>query len=124
MPVPMPSPPPTDQPPAPRERLEHLRESYDTLPRARRELIIYGAAVLLGVLVMPLLVWTAGNRILGPYTHGEDTHAGPLALLGDFFLGLAHGSAVFWAVALGPALLVLLLRGFFKLLQALPGRRD
>ena len=37
---------------------------------------------------------------------------GPLALLADFFIGLLHGSAVFWAVALGPAALLLLLRLF------------
>ena len=59
---------------------------------------------------MPLLIWVAGNRVLGPYTHGQDLHAGPFALLQDFFIGLAHGSAVFWAVALGPAVFVLLLR--------------
>jgi hypothetical protein len=123
MPTPMPSPPPTDPPPAPRERLEHVREAYDTLPRSRRELIIYGIAVVVGVVLMPLLIWVAGNRVLGPYTHGDNPHGGPFALLADFFVGLAHGSAVFWAVALGPAVLLLLLRGFFRLLRSLPARR-
>ena len=63
-----------------------------------------------GSLLMPILIWVAGNRVLGPYTHGQDLHAGPFALLQDFFIGLVHGSAVFWAVALGPAVFVLLLR--------------
>ncbi len=70
--------------------------------RARRELILYSVALACGLFVIPLLTWMVGNRILGPYTHGQDTKAGPFALLADFFTGLAHGSIVFWAVALGP----------------------
>jgi hypothetical protein len=61
-----------------------------------------------------------GNRVLGPYTQGANTHAGPLALLSDFFAGLAHGSAVFWAVALGPLATLLLLQLFLRGLRALP----
>jgi len=87
-------------------------------PRIRRELIVYGVLLLLGLLGVPLLTWMAGNRWLGPYTHGQNLHAGPFALLQDFFLGLMHGSAVFWAVALGPAALVLLVRLFIKLVRA------
>jgi hypothetical protein len=92
----------------------------------RRELIIYGVALLFGLLVVPPLIWVAGNRVLGPYTHGQNLHAGPFALHEDFFLGLLHGSAVFWVVALGPAALVLLLRLFIALLRALPsaGREE
>ena len=40
-----------------------------------------------GCVLMPLLIWVAGNRVLGPYTHGQNLHAGALALLGDFFIG-------------------------------------
>ena len=89
-------------------------------PRVRRELIIYGAALLLGLVIVPLLTWVAGNRVLGPYTHDQSTHAGPLALLQDFFLGLLHGSAIFWVVALGPTALVLLVRLFIRLVRAMP----
>ncbi|HVN46036.1 MAG TPA: hypothetical protein VMT66_12475 [Steroidobacteraceae bacterium] len=89
-------------------------------PRVRRELIIYGAALLVGLLAVPPLIWLAGNRVLGPYTHGQNLHGGPLALLQDFFTGLLHGSAVFWVVALGPAALVLLLRLFVALVRAMP----
>lgn len=89
----------------------------------RRELIIYGVALLCGLLGMPLLIWFAGNRVLGPYTHAQNLHAGPFALLGDFLLGLVHGSAVFWAVALGPAVLLLLLRGMIRLIRAIPPAR-
>jgi hypothetical protein len=62
--------------------------------------------------------------VLGPYTHGQNAHAGPLALVADFFSGLAHGSGVFWAVALGPAVLLLLIRLFVALVRALPTAGD
>lgn len=88
----------------------------------RRELIVYGIAVLCGLLLMPFLIWYAGNRVLGPYTHGQNPHAGPLALLQDYFTGLVHGSAVFWMVALGPALLIVLLRLIVWVVRAIPPR--
>jgi hypothetical protein len=62
--------------------------------------------------------------VLGPYTHGQNLHAGPLALLQDYYLGLLHGSAVFWAVALGPAALLLLVRLFIRLVREMPRRRE
>ena len=118
--------PPTEgtAPPQRLARLERLRDTYGTLPRSRRELVIFGLALLCGLIVMPFLIWFAGSRVLGPYTHGQNTHAGPFALVADFFLGLAHGSAVFWAVALGPAVLLLLIRLFVALLRALPTAGD
>src|SRR5690349_3391293 len=87
------------------ERLRRVPGSFAALSRTQRELLALGAALALGVLVMPLLIWLAGNRALGPYTHGENPRAGPWALFADYVVGLAHGSAVFWLVALGPALL-------------------
>src|SRR5256885_17021345 len=96
-------PPPPPEGTAPLERWPHWRDSYGALPRAQRELVIFGLALLCGLIVMPFLIWFAGSRVLGPYTHGQNAHAGPFALAADFFLGLVHGSAVFWAVALGPA---------------------
>ncbi|HYB33458.1 MAG TPA: hypothetical protein VED45_08525 [Steroidobacteraceae bacterium] len=102
-------------------RPSRLRRAYGALPPwVRRELIIYGSALLCGLLLMPLLIWFAGNRVLGPYTHGPNPHAGPFALLADFFASLVHGSAVFWVVALGPAGLLLLLRLFVRLVRVLP----
>ena len=59
---------------------------------------------------MPLLTWVVGNRILGPYVHGANPHAGPMALLGDFFEGLSHGALTFWVVALGPTIIIVLAR--------------
>jgi hypothetical protein len=119
MPAPMATSTPT--PPAATAPPRGLSASYRALPpRLRRELIVYGVALLFGLLGMPLLIWLAGNRVLGPYTHGQNPHAGPFALLADFFVGLIHGSAVFWAVALGPAVLLLLLRLFVTVVRAVP----
>lgn len=109
MPAPMPTMPPTEEP-----------VPTQGLTRTQRELIVFGAALGLGILVMPLLIWLAGNRVLGPYVHGENPKAGPWGLFADYVVGLAHGSAVFWAVALGPAVLVLLVRGFLALWRVLP----
>ena len=93
--------------------------SVDT--RTRREAALFGGALALGLLVIPLLIWIVGHRTLGLYTHGEDPHGlGPLALYGDYFSGLAHGWPGYWAVALGPAILLLLARLWLALLRHIP----
>jgi len=89
------------------ELLERAR-SLATQTRARRELILFLVLLAAGLFVLPFLIWTGGLLVLGPYASG-----GPFALLANFFVGLAHGSAVFWTVALGPWLLTLLLRLFW-----------
>jgi hypothetical protein len=102
------------------EPLKRARASFNAPPRARRELVIFGAALACGLFLVPLLIWTAGNRVLGPYTHGQNVHAGPFALLADFLVGLAHGSIIFWGVALGPALIVLFVRLLYALIRSVP----
>ncbi|MGA9370054.1 MAG: hypothetical protein WBV35_21515 [Steroidobacteraceae bacterium] len=93
--------------------------SIDT--RGRREMALFGGALMLGLVVMPLLIWIVGHRTLGPYTRGDDPHGmGPLALYGDYFAGLAHGWLGYWAVALGPAALLLLGRLWLAMLRRLP----
>jgi hypothetical protein len=119
----MSTPPPTDGM-APLARLTRLRERYSAVPRARRELVIFGAALLFGLVAMPFLIWFVGHRMLGPYLHGQNPQAGPFALALDFLLGLVHGLPAFWIVALGPAVLLLLVRLFIALLRALPAARD
>jgi hypothetical protein len=114
----MSSPAPLEDSDAPRGFMDRLRG----LTRAQRALILYAAALLFGVLVVPFLIFLVGNRVLGPYTQGQNLRGGPFALLGDFFTGLAHGSAVFWAVALGPLLVLVLLRLFVVGLRLLPPR--
>lgn len=103
----------------PLEQLMRPWRSFAGLPRAQRELIVAGAAFATGVLGMPFLIWAAGNRFLGPYTHGDNPRAGPWGLFVDYVVGLAHGSAVFWFVALGPLALLLLIRGILAVLRRL-----
>lgn len=112
---------PAREPRPPRSRLSF--GALATLSPLRRELIALGAALAFGLLVMPFLIWIGGNRVLGPYTHGDDLKAGPGALFADYVVALVHGSAVFWGVALGPLLLLLLVQGFLWLLRAVPPLR-
>ena len=87
----------------------------------RRELLILGIALAGGLILMPFLIWLIGNRVLGPYTHGQEPGAGgPMRLLGDFFAGLAHGSIIFWCVALGPYILIWFVRLLYGLLRSTP----
>ena len=107
----------------PLSRLAQLRESVAARSRTERELILFALMTLFGLIVMPFVIWVASSRVLGPYTHGTNQHAGPLALVTDYYMGLLHGSAVFWCVALGPAVLVLLIRVFLMGWRALPAVR-
>jgi hypothetical protein len=82
-----------------------------------RELIIVAGALLVGLIVVPFAIWLVGNRVLGPYTHGTNANAGPMALLADFFSGLVHGAVSSWVVALGPLLIIELTRGAWVLIR-------
>jgi hypothetical protein len=97
--------------------LESEADGRSTGSTLRREAIIFGIAFAGGLLLMPFLIWLVGNRVLGGYTHGPDLHAGPVKLLGDFFVGLAHGSVIFWCVAVGPYLLILLARLLYAFIR-------
>jgi hypothetical protein len=83
--------------------------------RARRELIILGVALLLGLVVLPPLIYLSGARAFGPYAAG-----GMPALLGNFWRGLAAGAIGFWIVALTPYALVLIARLTFGVARRLP----
>jgi hypothetical protein len=66
------------------------------------------------------LIWLVGNRVLGPYAHGSNPSAGPLALVGDFFSGLQHGAITFWIVVIGPAVIILAARVAWALIRRRP----
>jgi hypothetical protein len=100
--------------------LARVRRPFTDLSRVTRELIIFGGALIIGLVVVPLAIWSVGNRILGPYTHGSNTHAGPMALLGDFYFGLSQGWVTFWIVAVGPAVIILFVRVAVALLRYQP----
>jgi hypothetical protein len=90
--------------------------SLATQTRARRELTLFLVLLAAGLFVLPVIIGTGGFLVRGPYASG-----GPFALLANFFVGLAHGSLVFWGVALGPYLLTLLLRLFWYGIRASRG---
>jgi hypothetical protein len=77
-----------------------LLQSWHRYRRAsglRAEGLALLACLLLGLTLVPLLIWVVGTRTLGPYTNGS-----PLALWRDDLSALAHGSLPHWVVALGP----------------------
>lgn len=100
--------------------LDRARRSFTERSRLTRDLILFGCALIIGLIGVPLAIWFVGNRMLGPYTHGTNTHAGPMALLGDFFNGLAHGEMSFWIVAIGPVLIILFVRIAWGLIKSNP----
>jgi hypothetical protein len=67
----------------------------------RRELLWMLIALVVGVLLLPPLIWLVGSRVFGPYAGG-----GSRELVGHFFAGLGQGRAALWLVALGPYLVV------------------
>jgi hypothetical protein len=101
---------------------ESTPETRNPLTILRRELLIFGIALVCGLVVIPLLIWVVGNRILGPYIHTQDPTAGtgPMRLLADFFGGLTHGWIIFWCVAVGPYILVTLMRALYTHLRSPP----
>jgi hypothetical protein len=86
----------------------------DDLPvsrsRALRELVIGGSAIVVGLLIAPLAIFMVGHQTLGPYPHG-----GAGRLLADYYAGLGRGAPVFWAIALGPYVMTLLVRLLYHL---------
>ena len=88
------------------------RGLYGVTEAARRELIILGVALLVGLFVAPVAIWFAGGRTLGTYAGGSLGH-----LVGNFFRGLASGSPPFWAVVVGPYVVCVLVRVLVRLLR-------
>lgn len=74
--------------------------------RMRFELIFASAWLAVGLFVVPALVYWVGLTLLGPY--GEQ--AGMAAFYGAFFADLASLTARTWMLALGPLLLISVVR--------------
>jgi hypothetical protein len=92
--------------------LGRLWQQYQDTSGLERELLSFALCLLLGLLVMPCLIFLVGHLALGPYTHG-----GVLALWSDYLRGLASGSMAFWCIALGPYAALWLLRAGRRLLS-------
>lgn len=80
--------------------------SWTRFDGVRRELYFTLSALAIGLLAVPVLIWGVGHLVLGAYADGN-----LLAMLADFYRGLIDLSLPFWIVALGPLLLLWILRG-------------
>lgn len=77
--------------------------------RLRFELILASLGLAFGLFLLPALIYTVGAALLGAY--GEN--AGLSTFYVDFYGDLADGSGRAWILALGPVVLVYLLRAVF-----------
>ncbi|MEO8016301.1 MAG: hypothetical protein ABI769_00670, partial [Pseudomonadota bacterium] len=73
------------------------RDYYFALPRFKFEAMTLGLAVLVGLIVMPALIYVPGYYILKPYANG-----GLFALYFDFYKGLVEPRQSCWIAMLGP----------------------
>jgi hypothetical protein len=99
---------------------ERVAEDSD-VPRPRRRLrfeLIFASILLAGGLfAMPAAIFAVGARLLGPYA--DDRGLG--RFYADFFRDLAEPSVRAWAIALGPIVLISVLRLLFA---GMPRTRD
>lgn len=77
--------------------------------RLRFELIFASLALAFGLFVLPALIFSVGGALLGPY--GEK--AGLSKFYVDFYGDLADGAGRAWSLAVGPMVLMYLLRAVF-----------
>jgi hypothetical protein len=76
------------------------------MPRALvRELVLDGGLLLIGVFLLPLVVYLVGKLVFG--TYGGD---GLGAFFGDVIGRLTSGSAAAWFLVLSPLIVVSILR--------------
>lgn len=69
------------------------------------EAVTLGLAILVGLLIMPALIYLAGRYTLDAYANG-----GVFALYYDFFKGLFEPRSSCWIVVIGPFVFLTLLR--------------
>jgi hypothetical protein len=72
-----------------------------------------GAAVAVGLLVLPPVVYATGVKTLGVYAHG-----GLGAFLGDYYAALLKLRPAAWILATGPIAAVLVWRFLMRLVNA------
>ncbi len=77
--------------------------------RARFEIVLASILLAFGLFILPALIYIVGTLLLGPY--GEKAGLG--RFYADFFGDLIEPSGRAWALALGPFVLVSVLRLLF-----------
>jgi hypothetical protein len=88
------------------------RDYYFSLSRPKFEAMTFGLMLLVGLLVMPALIYVAGRYSLMEYANG-----GVFALYFDFFKGLFQLRPSCWIVAAGPFVFLSALRLFRLILR-------
>ena len=88
------------------------RAWYVSQPMLSFEAVTFGLAMLVGLLVMPALIFIAGSVTLGSYANG-----GLFSLYGDFFAGLFEPRGSFWLVLAGPFVFLTVFRLFRLILR-------
>jgi hypothetical protein len=81
--------------------------------RLRFELIFASAWLAVGLFLMPAIVYYVGASLLGPYGANPAENLGLGRFYADFFGDLAEPSVRAWSIALGPLILVSLVRAIF-----------
>ncbi len=84
-----------------------------SLTTVRREFLWILIALAVGLILLPPLIWLVGSQVFGPYAAG-----GTRDLVDHFFRGLGQGHKAFWIVALGPYLMIVILRFTVAAVQA------
>jgi hypothetical protein len=88
------------------------RDYYFSLTRPKFEALTLGLALLVGLLVMPVLIYVAGRYALREYANG-----GVFALFFDFYKGLFELRPSCWIVVAGPFVFLTLFRLFRLVLR-------
>ena len=86
----------------------------------RFEIVFASIWLGIGLFVLPALIYVVGILLLGPY--GEGSGLG--RFYADFFGDLVEPSARAWSLALGPLVLISLLRLLFLDIRARPSDED
>jgi hypothetical protein len=97
------------------DRLRRVARYYEASRGLWRELLAAALCLALGVLLVPCLVYAAGNAALGAYARGS-----LIALWHDYLHGLITGLHAAWFLALGPYALLWLWRSGRWLLHNRP----
>jgi uncharacterized membrane protein len=100
---------PAADPPAAHTDADDVVAGSPQRRRVRFEVIFASIWLLVGLIAMPALIFAVGGSLLGPY--GDNGGLG--RFYGDFFGDLAEPSVRAWALALGPLLLITILRLIF-----------
>jgi len=90
---------------------------YRALPTLPRELVTLGLMLLVGLTLLPLAIWFAGQAFLGEYV--RDPSGSPVGGFGSLWLdyarGILTGSFGHWVAFLGPWVLLMAARGMLAL---------